>query len=1086
MPRSLGDALKTVSPEGEMLNQLQCIMHAEEVEHPLGQDTVLQTELDEHEYEQEVDEGSDGSSDEDAPLAPAAAPLSSTALVTAGSACTSVRASTKLAVTRATHLQDLQCTALSGKACGCPRASQQGFSSCLDTFSKAELSEFYAEAHGPMASPWAKAKVLMELHKKIWAMKQALPNIDALGRKYKVPMWMLKDKAVCQVAWLSAYNYTPNGVRTHLALVLRGVGPAAEEARRLAATGLLSLKRMRAGKKDWATQWWRMHLELHDFLPNECTIQIRGAPWQVVYDQQFTPMASLVGMACCKSLWMQARPAALRQLCKKYYPERSPDELRLKRSANHSRFPECTTCSNLRKRCACCRHEPCTRPQLDHVPPLNDRTLSRARGAGRYLALATAPGAKRDLVDGAYNDLLRHNTEWGDDRKEALRLKFESSTVQAPTIYEGDDKCGSYWQKLPVDPTGRDSKQGAKAVFPFSIQANVIFGERGASRFAVTPKAVTTGGNFGLTNFVKALQRAKELGRLGPHVTGLYRHTDGGPDNLCQVTHLLHWLLVYLGCFQSIVWFRFEAGHSHTELADRLFSILKRLFATDNSSRPEGIGCFVELWGKLTEALKKTAETNEIAWNLSNWDFETWFAEMGIAGNFSRMSAVYVYKYEHDPTLWMHGGVKVTFKDRLSYKPPHGREAEWSPIKRVTRTEPGPNGAPMQVEANVTDEVGVIYIRRPPDLRKEPSRESLNEEKQDLAKACSSILKVRGGDLSDASKAFWEGLGKVFDGVLNAEQIPSLPHTFEVPSRGEPFRYTLDGTPCKLLPILKDLRRFDRPLIHWDPFNDAPPQEFSDTRAATPPGAPTRQTEQPPADEAPLRDPRATNVVVHDKRSLAQANADISAVDDEDWAADAPDRLEEEELQVGELYICKIANDDFKHELRIGLALLQGNASQGAGHKEVQWFARSSKTFKWPANPQFHSVYSGVCPAECFLLHVTNGMLTGGSVANKEKAPRFNSQFMKRLWTFCNAKGLVREPGAAAEAEIEEEDASSCAEDGEEEASRHAAPRRSRPLHNTPTQRLHPVRGDAGCGITGGAHQHLVGPWRGHGGSAHP
>ena len=43
-PRSLRAALNTVSPEGEMLNdephELQCIMHAEEVENPVGQDTV--------------------------------------------------------------------------------------------------------------------------------------------------------------------------------------------------------------------------------------------------------------------------------------------------------------------------------------------------------------------------------------------------------------------------------------------------------------------------------------------------------------------------------------------------------------------------------------------------------------------------------------------------------------------------------------------------------------------------------------------------------------------------------------------------------------------------------------------------------------------------------------------------------------------------------------------------------------------------------------------------------------------------------------------------------------------------------------
>ena len=100
----------------------------------------------------------------------------------------------------------------------------------------------------------------------------------------------------------------------------------------------------------------------------------------------------------------------------------------------------------------------------------------------------------------------------------------------------------------------------------------MVYGQGGVSRFAVTPKVVTTGGNFGFTNFIMALHRAKERGRLQPHVAGLYRHTAGGPDNLCQVTHLLHWLLIYVGCFQSLIWFRFEAGHSHTELADRLFS----------------------------------------------------------------------------------------------------------------------------------------------------------------------------------------------------------------------------------------------------------------------------------------------------------------------------------------------------------------------------------------------------------------------------------------------------------------------------------------------------------------------------------
>ena len=417
------------------------------------------------------------------------------------------------------------------------------------------------------------------------------------------------------------------------------------------------------------------------------------------------------------------------------------------------------------------------------------------------------------------------------------------------------------------------------------------------------------------------------------------------------------------------------------------------------------------------------------------------------------MSAVYVYKYEYDELLWKHGGVKVTFKERLSYKPPHGREAEWSPIERVQRTEYGPNGAAMQVDANVTDPVGVIYIRRPPDLRKEPLRESLNEEKQDLNKLCSSILKVRSPDLSGDSKAFWKGLGTFFGWASSAEQIPTLPHTFEVPREGAgPFRYTLDGTPCSLLPILKGLVRFERPLITWDLFKDAPPQEFSDKRAAQPASAPVSQAGLAPSDTLPLRDPRETNVVVHDARTLTQANADITAVDDEQWAEDTPARLEEVDICQDELYLCQIAADDFEHEFRLGLAQCLGNAPNDAGQKQVQWFARSSRTFAWPGNPKFKIAYPGPCPVESFLLHITDEMLTPSGLTNKTKEPRFNAPFMKRLRLFCQAKGLVRNRGAAAVESDKEED-SSC-DDEEAAPSAGRASRRHAPHLPSPRSPL--------------------------------
>jgi len=98
------------------------------------------------------------------------------------------------------------------------------------------------------------------------------------------------------------------------------------------------------------------------------------------------------------------------------------------------------------------------------------------------------------------------------------------------------------------------------SILSFSVQANVVAGLNGIMRLAVVPKYVTTGGNFGLTNLIMVLYRAKLAGRLPKSCKKLFRHTDGGPDNTCHSTHILHWLLVYLGIFDEVEWFRFEAG----------------------------------------------------------------------------------------------------------------------------------------------------------------------------------------------------------------------------------------------------------------------------------------------------------------------------------------------------------------------------------------------------------------------------------------------------------------------------------------------------------------------------------------------
>ena len=190
---------------------------------------------------------------------------------------------------------------------------------------------------------------------------------------------------------------------------------------------------------------------------------------------------------------------------------------------------------------------------------------------------------------------------------------------ESDTCYECDDKCGSFWQKLPVDVTGRHSKSTATATYQFAIQANVLCGERGIMRFAVVPKSVTTGGNFGLTNLIMCLWRAHQAGRLTARVKKLIRHTDGGPDNCSHVTHIFHWMLVYLGIFEEVLWFRFEAGHSHTEIADRLFGLMKRLFETDSSARCTGVGSFEELEQKLRETFASCPEQFKMEFNFANW-----------------------------------------------------------------------------------------------------------------------------------------------------------------------------------------------------------------------------------------------------------------------------------------------------------------------------------------------------------------------------------------------------------------------------------------------------------------------------------
>ena len=89
------------------------------------------------------------------------------------------------------------------------------------------------------------------------------------------------------------------------------------------------------------------------------------------------------------------------------------------------------------------------------------------------------------LVEAKYQRMLEHQKDWSSDRAAALAIRRSLEQADPTAIYECDDKCGSWWQSLPVDPTGRNGKSVVADLYHFSIQANVVCGKGGTHPFWV-------------------------------------------------------------------------------------------------------------------------------------------------------------------------------------------------------------------------------------------------------------------------------------------------------------------------------------------------------------------------------------------------------------------------------------------------------------------------------------------------------------------------------------------------------------------------------------------------------------------------
>ena len=424
-------------------------------------------------------------------------------------------------------------------------------------------------------------------------------------------------------------------------------------------------------------------------------------------------------------------------------------------------------------------------------------------------------------------------------------------------------------------------------------------------------------------------------------------HFCTGPDNVSIVTHFIHWLLVYLGVVNKIVWFRFKAGHSHTETADRLFSIIKRLFESDGAHRVSPIEDFPSLISKIAAAFENEVELSNFSWNFANWDLRQMMKEMNVmSSTLQGISSKMVYQYSYVETLPEHGCVLVQYKSNISWKG-NAREAEYSPIMRVEREMNVADGDDdtKTVECNVSKTKGVRFVSRPPDLRILPRREPFDTkaEKYSPSQQCNAILNKRGDEMSPAAKSFWKCLSLFHSNAADvAEQVPSMPHTVNTDKNS----FTFSGTPRPFAEVMKAIMfRFPRPMLPVNPFDSEPPESWqaAEEEMKSRGASSSQEREDSQAAEADtLRDPRRENTVRNLEFTEAEMRTALREVAEEDFVNTTHTRVEEVEL--GQLYLCELEKAEQGLRLGLGMPLKEGplNADKMPTWT-VAWFKIASK-----------------------------------------------------------------------------------------------------------------------------------------------
>ena len=374
----------------------------------------------------------------------------------------------------------------------------------------------------------------------------------------------------------------------------------------------------------------------------------------------------------------------------------------------------------------------------------------------------------------------------------------------------------------------------------------------------------------------------------------------------------------------------------------------------------------------------------------------------------------------------------------------------------------------QETDVNETVPTGVIFVTRPPDLREEPDREDLDQASDDarMEQVCGRIQRVRQEDLSAKGAASWKALEQLHHNGRLAASVPSLPHTITV----DEHSFAFDGCPQPLRPLLHDLMIFERPLITWDIFSEAPPTEFCapaallltgpahgtnaaasceqaplaigcrrpSSSAAGKDGEPLPTATLPPPcaqaasssqasgassagsassqaapKQKPLRDPRIANTVSHEGYTKSAQARDGAELSFEEWTETFPGRVET--VGADRLYIVKLVDAD--GEFHLGLVVSEGKVidRDGGPHMKALWFKRcNDDNHSWGQNPEFEQYKDGKggrvsdeLPTESFLLEVDDKELTDSSVTQKWSQPKFKQTLMKKLRWMANKYKLT-------------------------------------------------------------------------------